>query len=227
MRDLEAEQKQIRSDLARLLDDIEEHAGMLPDDPQLAKLRETAQAFAAAVRSSGASEAMTDAEDALGLVRRHAFVRECQEGRRYPGEVPLSVLVGWEAFGQACQGSLAFQPGLAHNLGQFDRADARGCRVAVARPDRQTRVRHRPGTGDGYSARQNNMNNVGLYGSLPTLVSSPRQGSGRARPFRPAGRSQGTTVAPSRPRARPPARCRGRSRPIPGRHPRPVPPPGR
>ena len=43
MRDLEAEQKQIRSELGRLLDDIEEHARLLPDDPQLAKLRETAQ----------------------------------------------------------------------------------------------------------------------------------------------------------------------------------------
>ena len=65
MRDLEAEQKQIRSELGRLLDDIEEHARLLPDDPQLAKLRETAQEFAAAVRASGAAEAMTDAEEAL------------------------------------------------------------------------------------------------------------------------------------------------------------------
>ena len=51
------------------------------------------------------------------------------------------------------------------------------------------------GTGNGYSARQNNMNNVGLYGSLPTLVSSARQGSGRANTTGGPGRPQGTTVA--------------------------------
>ena len=194
MRDLEAEQKQVRSDLARLLDDIEEHASVLPDDPQLAKLKETALAFAAGVRSSGASEAMTDAEDALASF---AGTRSFENAKKAADilEKFLSQCSSDGPLGQASQSCLAFAPGLAGNLGnsieQMLSSAGLPSLAQVGKPG----FGKGAGAGDGYSARQNNMNNVGLYGSLPTLVSSPRNGSGRADRSGRAGRSQGTSVA--------------------------------
>ncbi len=194
MRDLEAEQKQIRSELGRLLDDIEEHARLLPDDPQLTKLRETAQEFATAVRSSGAAEAMTDAEEALAAF---AGTRSFDAATKAAGilEKFLSQCSSNGALNQAGQACLAFQPGLAQNLGNSIEqmlADAGFPSLdQIGKPGFGTGA----GTGNGYSARQNNMNNVGLYGSLPTLVSSARQGSSRTNTTGGPGRPQGTTVA--------------------------------
>src|SRR5262249_54917465 len=65
MRDLQAEQQEIRTALAQLLEDIDDHAAKLPDDPRLDMLRQTALVFALDVRGSGASDAMTEAEEAL------------------------------------------------------------------------------------------------------------------------------------------------------------------
>ena len=193
MRDLEAEQKQIGSELARLLDDIEEHARVLPDDPQFAKLRETAQAFATGVRSSGATEAMTDAEEALASF---AGTRSFDSAKNAADilEKFLSQCSSNGDLNQAGQGCLVFQPGLAGNLGDSIEqmlAQAGFPSLAqIGKPGFGTGA----GTGNGYSARQNNMNNVGLYGSLPTLVSSPRQGRGQTDAAGGRGRAQGTTA---------------------------------
>ncbi len=198
MRDLEAEQKQIRSQLARLLDDIEEHARVLPDRPEFAKLRETAQAFATGVRSSGASEAMTDAEEALaGFAGTRSF--ESAKNAADILEKFLSQCSGNGDLNQAGQGCLAFQPGLAGNLGNSIEqmlAEAGLPSLAqVGKPGFGTGA----GAGNGYSARQNNMNNVGLYGSRPTLVSSARQGAGHTSAAGGPGRSQGAVAAPRSP----------------------------
>ncbi len=66
MRDLQAEQQELREALNKLLDDIGSHAEQLPEDPRLEKLRETATEFVNAVRASGAGETMGEADAALG-----------------------------------------------------------------------------------------------------------------------------------------------------------------
>ena len=65
MRDLEEEQQAIRVDLDALLEDILNHVESLPADPDFQQLRSSAENFVRDVRSSGAAEAMTDAEAAL------------------------------------------------------------------------------------------------------------------------------------------------------------------
>ena len=141
MRDLEAEQKQIRTELARLLDDIEDHARRLPDEAQLRELRETAQSFATAVRASGATEAMTDAEAALAAFAGTRAVRVKQEGRRYPREVPGPVH-GRRGDVRGVRRLLEVSAGPGRQSRQLDRANARGRRVPLAATDRQARVRN-------------------------------------------------------------------------------------
>jgi hypothetical protein len=194
MRDLEAEQKQIRSELARLLDDIEEHARVLPDRPEFAKLRETAQAFATGVRSSGASEAMTDAEEALAsFAGTRSF--ESAKNAALILERFLSQCSGNGSLNQAGQACLAFNPGLAGNLGNSIEQMLAEAGLPSLSQIGKPGFGSGAGTGNGFSARQNNMNNVGLYGSLPALVSSARQGSGHLSAAGGRGRSQGTAVA--------------------------------
>ena len=65
MRDLEDEQRELREELAELLDDIDDHITRLPDDPKFDDLATTAREFVDAVRASGADTAMTEGETGL------------------------------------------------------------------------------------------------------------------------------------------------------------------
>jgi hypothetical protein len=194
MRDLEAEQKQVRTELGQLLDDIEDHARLLPDDPRLADLRDTAQKFAAAVRASGASEAMADAEAALA---GFAGTRSCESTKQAADilEKFLSQCTGGGELAQACQGSLKFQPGLAGNLGESIQQMLAAAGFPSLGQNGQPGFGMGVGAGNGFSARQNNLNNVGLYGTLPTLVASSRQGSGKSAAGAGSMRSAGAMVA--------------------------------
>jgi hypothetical protein len=117
MRDLEHEQGQIREELDQLLNDIEDHATRLPNSPDLDKLRETALKFVQDVRGSGASMAMSEAEDALAEFKgtqAHAKAKEAAEilekfldQSQSPGGLQ----------GQA-QGCLVFRPGIGQSMGQ-------------------------------------------------------------------------------------------------------------
>jgi hypothetical protein len=116
MRDLEHEQRTVRTELDALLGDIEDHATRLPDRPELKKLRETALKFAKDVRGSGAAEALSASEAALADfagTRAHdkakeaaeilnRFVKRCQGEGGMEGE---------------CHGALVFQPTLSQCLG--------------------------------------------------------------------------------------------------------------
>jgi len=116
MRDLEHEQRQIRTELDALLGDIEDHATRLPDRPELQELKSTATKFAKDVRQSGAAEALAASEAALAdFAGTHAhekakeaaeildrFVSRCQGG----GDMC-----------QECQAVLVFQPTLCQGLG--------------------------------------------------------------------------------------------------------------
>jgi hypothetical protein len=179
MRDLEAEQKQTRAALGQLLDDIEDHARLLPDDPRLAQLRQTAQSFAAAVRGSGASEAMTDAEEALA-----AFTgTRASESAKQAADILEKFLAqcsGGGDLNQAGESALKFQPGLAGNLGNSIEQMLAEAGLPLPGQVGKPGFGVGAGTGNGFSARQSNLNNVGLYGNLPTLATSARRGSGHS-----------------------------------------------
>jgi cell division septum initiation protein DivIVA len=194
MRDLEAEQKQTRTELARLLDDIEDHARRLPDEAQLRELRETAQAFATAVRASGATEAMIDAEGALAAFAGSRAIESTKMAADIL-EKFLAQCTGGGAMCEACEGSLKFQPALAGNLGNSIEQMLANAGFPSERQIGKPGFGMGAGTGDGYSARQNNLNNVGLYGSMPTLEASARQGSSRSATAAGSGRGDGATAA--------------------------------
>ncbi len=173
MRDLEAEQSQIRVALASLLADIEDHTRLLPDDPRLAELRKTAQDFVLAVRASGASEAMTECETALAAFDGNRAASASKNAADIL-ERFVAQCNGEGGIGAQCEAALKFKPSLSACLGN-------SISQMLGNPGLpKTGNGNGPGmgSGDGFSARQNNLENVGLYGTQPTLVSSARQGTG-------------------------------------------------
>jgi hypothetical protein len=177
LRDLEAEQSRVRSDLEALLTDIENHAKSLPEDPQLEKLRASALTFAGAVRASGASEAMTDAETALTEFAGAQGHKKATEAADL-----LAKFIGQcNGVGDGAGQCLNFQPTLSQCLGntvsqllaEMGMGSGSGGMGGGA-------------GGGGYSARRGP--GVGLYGSLPTL------GGGD---FASGGGQQGADQGPS------------------------------
>ncbi|MEX1098737.1 MAG: hypothetical protein WED34_22000 [Planctomycetales bacterium] len=176
IRDLEAEQARIRDDLARLLSDIEEHAGQLPDGDETDALRDSALEFVAAVRDSGATEAMVEAETGLSEfsgTRGHA-------GAKQAADILEKFLSQCKGFGQdgvarACLGR--FSPGMAQSLqltiGQLLAGAGLGGRGQ--------------GGGGGYSARRSTLQNVGLFGNDPLLDQQAAQRAGLRSDQRPRG----------------------------------------
>lgn len=169
MRELEEEQRKVREDLSELLSAIETHVERLPDDPQLDQLRETALDFVDAVRGSGVSDVMSDAEGALVEFEGTRAHEKAVEA----ADILESFLGKCEGMGKACKGCLAFNPGLSKGLGNTIEqllAEA-GLKMGSG-----SGFGMGEGVGGGYSARRSNANNMGLYGGLPAL--GP-QGSGR------------------------------------------------
>jgi hypothetical protein len=167
MRDLQSEQQEIRSSLTRLLDDIEDHVARLPEDPKLEQFRNEALDFAKTVRLSGASEAMTEAETALGEFfgqRAHAVAGHAADIlEQFIERAQGSMMTQ----GQLC---LRFQPILAKGLGDT---------VAQMLADMGLPMPGQAGGQGGYSARRSTMENVGLYGTLPTQANDDSAGAAR------------------------------------------------
>ncbi|MBK8270166.1 MAG: hypothetical protein IPK83_18460 [Planctomycetes bacterium] len=162
MRELEAEQRQIREALNDLLTDIENHAASLPDDPKLDKLRTQASEFAKAVRECNAGNNMTDAEAALAEflgTRAHSNALAAADAL----EQFLSKCQSMGSEGKQC---LSFQPGLGTSMSTS--ADQLLGMMGLSNGNNM---------GSGYSMNQNTPNNVGLYGNLP-LAGDPRSGRG-------------------------------------------------
>jgi hypothetical protein len=116
MRDLEYEQRQIRTALDDLLGDIEDHATRLPEVPELEKLRATALGFAKKVRASGASPAMLAAENALSEfagTRAYTSAKEAAEIL----EKFLKRCQAEDGIAAQCRGAIVFQPMLAQGMG--------------------------------------------------------------------------------------------------------------
>ncbi|MBW3540917.1 MAG: hypothetical protein KY476_11655 [Planctomycetes bacterium] len=162
MRDLEAEQRRLREDLAELLADIEEHASHLPEDEALEPLRKSALEFVAALRESGAADAMSEAEAALaefsGARGHAAAVRAAEILEQF-----LSRCEGLSgaAAGRACR---QFRPSLGDAMSQTIQQMLSAMRSGSG-------MGFGSGSGDGYSARTGALNNVGLFGGLPLLDS--------------------------------------------------------
>lgn len=175
MRDLRVEQENIRDALGQLLDDIEDAATKLPEDPNLDSLRDSAREFVEKVRTSGATEAMNDAEAGLA---------DFSGSRGHAGAVKAAEIL--EQFIERARGakgmaglglsSLRFQPVLESGLGQ-----------TVEQLLGEEGLGFNQGTGGGGSSTQRNSNqNMGLYGEIPGIgeLSSrdPRSSDQKAMP---------------------------------------------
>jgi hypothetical protein len=150
MRDLEDEQLQIRTDLRDLLEDVSEHAAALPDDKRLDDLRNTAKEFASAVRASPAAGQMQAVESSL-----EEFVGSPAASNAHDAEQTLDKFIAkCNSMGDQGGVCLRFQPKLAAGMGN-----------SISQMLSSTGL----GAGSGgYSAVQNSLRNVGLYGTLPT-----------------------------------------------------------
>jgi hypothetical protein len=180
MRDLQDEQQRLREDLNRLLDDIEEHAGKLPDEPEeFARLKAEAQDFAQKVRESGADEAMAEAETGLG---EFSGTRG-SKGSRKAADILDGFIKKCNGMNGQCKGCLKFQPTLGEGLGDT-------CEQLLAEAGLKPGQGDGEGTGagGGFSARRSSVENVGLYGGMPSVRESAggglsnRRRDGRADP---------------------------------------------
>ena len=163
MRDLEQEQRQIGDALARLLDDVEEHAAALPEKPELEKLRETALDFAKRVRASGAAEAIGDAAAALAEfhgTRAHEKAKEA-------ADILEKFLNECKNCGNsACNGTrLVFRPSLCNSMGNtIQQLLSAGFGSGS-------------GSGNGFGA--GGFGSIGLFGGLPEMYGLEKMGQGR------------------------------------------------
>lgn len=171
MRELEDQQRKVRTELLELLDDIEEHAGVLPDQPEYRKLRSTADAFVAAVRASPAAQLMSGAETALAEFSGTAAAEQSAKA----ADVLESFISKCEGMGGEGKACLAFNPSWSQSLGNtVDQL------LAEAGLNNGGTFGQAAGAGGGYSTMRSSLNNVGLYGALPTA--GPSGGEGRGQP---------------------------------------------
>lgn len=165
MRDLEAEQNQLRQELHDLLNDIEDHVTRLPDDAELDDLRKTATEFAKALRASGAEQVMLEAQTGLAEfsgTRGHA-------GAKQAADILERFISQCNGMGDTAGQCLKFNPSLSSCLGNTVEqllGDA-GLGTGLGAG----------GAGGGYSARRRTLQNVGLYGALPALGEAGLRGS--------------------------------------------------
>jgi myosin heavy subunit len=155
MRNFEDEQRAIRGDLAKLLDDIDNHVAQLPDDEKLDDLRKSAKDFADAVRASPANYEMQTSESAL-----ENFNGVTGESFANAASQTLSTFIArCQSIGDQGKACLNFQPKLSAGLGNTVDQMLKSMGLSMG-----------PGTGGvgGYSATRNSLANVGLYGAIPT-----------------------------------------------------------
>jgi hypothetical protein len=169
MRELEEEQRQIQESLNKLLDDIIEHAKMLPEKAELEKLRETALDFAYAVQQSGAHGAMGDAMSALAEYSgSHAYAKAV-----LAAEILEQFLSKCEGMGEcASECALGFSPSLGGSMSQTLSQLLRNMGMGGSGGTGMF------GGGSGYGAQRGG-GNVGLYGMLPGMSAFAEGQGGR------------------------------------------------
>ena len=174
MRDLEDEQRAVRGELERLLDDIEEHAAHIPDEADYQALITSAREFAEAVRSSDAAVEMLLAENGLAEFSG----TDGHEAAKKAADILEKFIGRCQGMGQ--QGEMACR-GLKFKPGEGLPGDCMGNTLAQLLADAGFRQGKGPGmgAGGGYSARRSTLNNVGLYGNLPTRGNPTQSRGGR------------------------------------------------
>jgi len=178
--DLESEQQRWRESLDQLLDDIQSHADQIANDPELEKLKQTAEQFVADVRAS-------DAMSQMGAAQQHLLDGDLDQAR----EAAAAAATTLESFLSQCEGmgdkacencEAAFQPGmggpkLGNSLQQM-------LAMMGYKPGSSSGVSQGmgfgAGAGGGFAQRFPGPQNVGMYGSLPTPRSNPARGQGDA-----------------------------------------------
>jgi len=170
LRDLQDEQRRLREELEKLLDDIENHVQQLPEDEQFDKLRDTATQFALEVRNSGAIEEMVSAESELTAFRGAAAHLNAQEA----AEILKSFLSKCQGMGGEGGTCLAFNPSLSDCLGNTIEQ-----LLAEAGLSMGSGAGQGMGSGGrgGFSMRSGNRN-VGLYGGMEMLGGKANSGRG-------------------------------------------------
>ncbi len=162
MRDLEEEQQQLRVELEDLVEDIAQHANKLPEnDPDYTDLRLSALEFVQKLRESGADDAMADAVAGLSEFSG----TDGYEAAQQAADILEQFLAQGQGMGKAAGNSLRFQPG---GLGQSLSTTAQQL-LADAGLNPGNKGGQLGAGGGGYSMRSSTLQNVGLYGGIPTL----------------------------------------------------------
>ncbi|HET6248362.1 MAG TPA: hypothetical protein VFE47_11740 [Tepidisphaeraceae bacterium] len=169
MRDLEAEQRQIRTDLRQLLDKIDNDVAELPADNRLDDLRKSAGEFAKAVRESTAGDEMAAAESGLS-----EFIgTKAATSSRAAADTLEKFIAKAQGVAGDGEGCLKFQPELADGLGNTVEQLLQAAGLGL-KPGQGS------GNGGGFSARRSSLSNVGLYGRIPTRGGPARAGGGHS-----------------------------------------------
>ena len=183
MRELEDEQRMIREALDQLLGDITSAAESLPDDARLQQLRETALAFAEAVRTSGADQAMLDAEAGLSAWSG----TDAHAGAQKAADILASFLGKCRAMGSECENCLpAFSPTLSQCMSNTLQQLLADAGMPSFGQGSGMQSGSGSGTGNGFSARRSTMQNVGLYGNSPSMNATSASAQGQSSGGQPA-----------------------------------------
>lgn len=176
--ELESEQQQLRDSLNGLLDKIESQSAALPDDEEFQELKKTAKEFAQAVRASGASNAMSSAQQDL---LKDQFPGASDQARQ-AAEILEKFIAQSEQMsncaGNSCR--MAFRP----QQGGAKLGDSLQQLMAMMGMKPGSRAGQRPGMGlgsgmgGGYASRMPGPQNVGLYGGM--ISPQTRSGGGKS-----------------------------------------------
>ena len=151
--ELRNEEAAIREAMKVLLQEIEQQAEQLGDDPDYAELKESTLQFVQDVRDSEIDNELSAARESLGkldgsegyahaeaaLTEMEKFLKQCQSNGEKAGQCLKK----------------KFQPGMS-SPGSEKSLDQMLAQMGM-----------KPGSGDGYSMRGNNGQNVGLFGNRP------------------------------------------------------------
>jgi hypothetical protein len=176
--ELESEQEQLKQQLEQLLDTIEQQAAAIPDnDPELEKLKATAQEFVDAVRDSQAKAEMSAAQQGL----LDADAKGAQGRAEAAAEILESFISKCSGMGE--QGSKACKAAFKPSSGGANLGNSLAQMLAMmgmkpGQSGNKPGMGMGAGAGGGFAQRFPGPQNIGLYGSLPMPQNSPSRGRG-------------------------------------------------
>lgn len=175
LRELQEEQRRVRQELQKLLEDIENHVKQLPDDEKFDTLRESATKFAEAVNRSGANEEMVAGETELTDFRGDAGYRHAQEA----AEILKQFLGKCRSMGGEGQACLKFCPGLSDALGDTIDQLLEEAGLLPGGSSGKGMSQGRGAGGRGGNGTRSGNRNVGLYGGMDVFGGKANSGQGQ------------------------------------------------